>query len=196
MLTISGNVNNNGNLLTVDGPGNHLISGAISGTGGLTKSGPGTLTLSSTNNTYQDATTVTAGVLEITGGVNLGATTLINVQGGTAVLKTTNVNNNALNIETALAGSFVIADGTHTVGAIKGAGTTEVNGQLTVNSIDQGTITIDSGGILTIAALPGGPTSEAARITAVPEPATLILIITGLFCVLIYRRMRIFSDLY
>ena len=192
-LTVSGNVNNNGKLLTVDGPGSHLISGAISGTGGLTKSGPGDLTLSSTNNTYQDDTTVNAGVLEITGGVKLGATTLIDVEGGQAVLKTTNVNNSSLNIETDLAGAFVIADGTHTIGTIEGSGTTEVNGQLTVNSIEQGTLTIGPGGILTIAALPGGPTSETAQITAVPEPATLILMITGVFCVLIYRRMRIVS---
>jgi hypothetical protein len=64
---------------------------------------------------------------------------------------------------------------------------------LTVNSIVQGTITIDPGGTLTIAALPGGPTSETAGIAAVPEPATLILIITGVFCVLVYRRMRIVS---
>ncbi len=197
MLTISGNVNNNGNLLTVDGPGNLLISGAISGTGGLTKSGSGTLTLSSSCNTFQGPATVTAGVLEITGGIlvhSMGQ--LIDVQGGTAVLKTTNVNNNALNIETATAGTFRIADGVHTVGCIEGDGTTEVNGQLTVNSIDQDTITIGPGGILTIAALPGGPASETAQITAVPEPATFILLITGLFCVLICRRMRILSVLY
>ncbi len=192
-LTISGNVNNNGKLLTVDGPGNHLISGAISGTGGLTKSGSGTSTLSSTNNTYHDATTVTAGVLEITGGVNLGTTPLIDVQGGKAVLKTTNVNNNTLNIETALAGTFVIADGIHTVGDIEGPGTTEVDGQLTVTNMDQGAITIGPGGILTIAVLPGGPSSVSTRITAIPEPATLILIITGLICVLICRKMRIVS---
>ena len=55
-LTIGGSVNNSGNLLTLDGPGNHLISGAISGTGGFTKSGSGTSTLSSTNNTYQGPT--------------------------------------------------------------------------------------------------------------------------------------------
>jgi autotransporter-associated beta strand protein/probable HAF family extracellular repeat protein len=192
-LTISGNVNNSGNLLTVDGPGNHLISGAISGTGGLTKSGSGTLTLSSTNNAYSGVTTINNGVLEITGGVNLGTTPLIDVNGGMAVLKTTNVNNNVLNIETASIGTFLISDGAHTIGNIDGSGTTEVNGQLTVNSIEQGILTIDSGGTLTIAALPGGPTSEPAGITAVPEPATLILAISAVSCALIYRRVRILS---
>jgi probable HAF family extracellular repeat protein/autotransporter-associated beta strand protein len=188
MLTISGSVDNNGNLLTVDGLGNHLISGAISGTGGLTKSGSGTLTLSSTANNYKGITTVTAGVLEITGGVNIGATTLIDVQGGKAVLKTTNVNNNTLNIETDTDGTFQIADGIHTIGNIQGSGTTEVNGQLTANSICQGTLTIGSGSTETIAPLPDGPLSESTQLTAVPEPAALILIITGIFC-LMYRRM-------
>ena len=187
-LTVSGNVNNNGNLLTLDGPGDHLISGAISGTGGLTKSGSGTSTLSSANNSYQGPTIVTAGVLQITGGVNLGSTPLIDVQGGMAVLKTTNVNNNALSIETASGAEFQVADGVHIVGNMDGAGTTEVNGQLTVTSICQNTITLDSGAILSIAALPGGPTSKPAQLTAVPEPATMILIISSLFCLLIYRR--------
>ena len=64
-LTVGGNVNNSGNLLTLDGPGDHLISGAISGTGGLTKSGSGTSTLSSTSNSYQGPTIVTAGVCRL-----------------------------------------------------------------------------------------------------------------------------------
>jgi probable HAF family extracellular repeat protein/autotransporter-associated beta strand protein len=185
-LTISGNVNNNGNLLTVDGPGNQLISGAISGTGGLTKSGTGTLTLSSTNNTYNGTTTVTGGVLEITGGINLGTTSLIDVEGGEAVLKTTNVNNSSLNIQTGTDATFQIADGIHTLGNIQGSGTTEVYGQLTANCICQDTLTIGSGG--TIAPLPGGPLSESTQLMAVPEPAALILIITGILY-LMYRRM-------
>ena len=39
-LTVSGSVNNGGNLLTVQGAGSASFSGAITGGGGLTKAGP------------------------------------------------------------------------------------------------------------------------------------------------------------
>jgi autotransporter-associated beta strand protein len=189
-LTISGNVNNNGNLLSIDGAGNHLISGAIVGNGGLYKSGSGTLTLSSTANNYKDTTTVNGGVLEITGGVNIDSTESIDIQNGKAVLKTTNVNNCTLDIETDIDGTFEIVDGVHTVGNIEGSGTTVVNGQLTANSINQGTLTLAAGSRVTIAPLPGGPTSENTQLMAVPEPATLILVLTGILFFFIYRSVN------
>ncbi len=51
--------------------GNITLSGVIgnSTTGALTKAGPGTLTLSNASNTYTGATTVSAGVLNLTGGL-------------------------------------------------------------------------------------------------------------------------------
>ncbi|MEY4298940.1 MAG: polymorphic outer membrane protein, partial [Verrucomicrobiota bacterium] len=61
-LAFGGAVTNNGNLLTVAGAANTLISGAISGSGSLTKAGAGTLTLSGAN-TYNGGTTVSAGRL-------------------------------------------------------------------------------------------------------------------------------------
>jgi probable HAF family extracellular repeat protein/autotransporter-associated beta strand protein len=189
VLTISGNVNNNGNLLTINGSGDHLISGAISGAGGLTKSGSGTSTLSSTANCYTGDTTVTAGVLEITGGVNIGATELINIQAGKAVLKTTNVNNDTLNIQNDSDGIFQVADGIHILGSVQGSGTTEVDGQLTVNCISQATLSIASGGVVTITPLPGGPQSESPQLTAVPEPTAFILIISAVLCLLLYKRL-------
>lgn len=45
-LSVSGSLNNNGNLLVVDGSGNSVFAGAITGTGGLAKEGAGVLTLS------------------------------------------------------------------------------------------------------------------------------------------------------
>lgn len=74
LLTIgAGGVNTNALALTVDGTGNTTISGAVSGTGSLTKSGTGTLILSVAN-TYSGTTTVSAGVLCISNGSALGAT--------------------------------------------------------------------------------------------------------------------------
>lgn len=48
-LAFAGNVVNAGNALTVDGSENTAISGALSGVGGLVKSGAGTLTLGGAN---------------------------------------------------------------------------------------------------------------------------------------------------
>lgn len=61
-LTISGGVTNGGNLLTLDGAGNTVISGIIGGAGGVTQSGSGTTTLSG-ENTYTGSTSVTGGTL-------------------------------------------------------------------------------------------------------------------------------------
>lgn len=61
-LTVDGVVTNGGYLLTVDGAGDAVVNGVVTGSGGLTKSGPGTLTLTGLN-TYSGATTVNAGRL-------------------------------------------------------------------------------------------------------------------------------------
>jgi autotransporter-associated beta strand protein len=49
------------------------LSGAVSGPGGLTKAGAGTLTLSNAGNGYQGGTTVTSGVLAVAADGGLGA---------------------------------------------------------------------------------------------------------------------------
>src|SRR5262249_19053162 len=67
-ITVTGNINNSGFLLTVTGAASTTFSGAgvLSGAGGLTKNGGGTLTLSGTGgNTYTGATEVAAGILNI-----------------------------------------------------------------------------------------------------------------------------------
>ena len=81
-LTIASAVNNNAFLLTLSGSttGAGTVSGVISGTAGLTKSGTGTWTLSGTN-TYTGVTTISGGTLAVStignGGVagNLGSAT-------------------------------------------------------------------------------------------------------------------------
>jgi autotransporter-associated beta strand protein len=79
-LTVSGGITNGGFLLTVGGAGNTTISTtAISGTGGLTKDGTGTVTLSA-NNTYSGTTTVSAGTLLVNGSQSFSA---VSLNGGT-----------------------------------------------------------------------------------------------------------------
>ena len=65
-LTVSGNVANGGNNLSVIGAGNTTLSGTISGSGGLTSTSSGTTTLSGTAaNTYTGETNISAGELDL-----------------------------------------------------------------------------------------------------------------------------------
>lgn len=80
---LSGNINNQGHLLTFDGEGATVVTGTISGDGGLTKNGTGNLTLQHIN-TYTGATTVNAGTLglNIDGGATLGTSSSIAIGDG------------------------------------------------------------------------------------------------------------------
>lgn len=82
LLTIATSAEQTGNgLITVGGSGNTVISGILSGPGGLTKTGTGMLTLSG-DNTHGGDTTLTAGTLTI-GHDNALGTGSIQLNGGT-----------------------------------------------------------------------------------------------------------------
>jgi len=166
---IGGNAN-------VDTAGHSVtLSGQLSGTGGLNKLGAGTLSLNALN-AYSGATIVNGGTLEIAGGIDASGTSLIDVQSGTAVLKTVNVNKTNLNINTAALATFEVANGTHVVGMIDGSGTTQVDSgaNLTAAYICQDTLSIGNGAIVTIQPITGGPMS--GKITPVPEPSVFVLL--------------------
>ena len=88
-LTIAGNVTNGGSLLTLTGNGTSAQMAAISGTGGITKSGTGTAVLSS-GNSYHGPTTVNAGWLQISSTATFGdGAGTLNWSGGAIALSAT-----------------------------------------------------------------------------------------------------------
>ena len=141
--------------IQMDAATNLTLSSEIDGNGGMSKSGDGTLTLTAANS-YAGATTIGAGTLALTATGQIATSSSI-----------------------ANAATFNVLDGTHTVNAISGAGTTNVYGTatLTAPSIVQGTLTI------------GGVAPTAAG--AVPEPSTIVLLVlAGLAVVGAYLRRK------
>lgn len=169
LFTVTGNVTNGGNSLTIAGAGNTTIStGVISGTGGLTKSGIGTLTLGAAS-TYGGATILSGGTLRLltvtnalptTTGLTLSGTATLIVDGaqtlsgaygdtatntlnGSAVLT---FNSGAITINSLIAGSagFGISQtGTGTI-SLTNASSTSL-GTLNVTAATASTSTIDIG---------------------------------------------------
>ena len=78
------------------GASNGSIASIITGTGGLTKFGPGTLTLTSANNSYSGGTTINGGTLWITNEAQLGTAASININGGGTLLLGDAANNPSL----------------------------------------------------------------------------------------------------
>jgi autotransporter-associated beta strand protein len=123
----------NPNNLTITGPGN--ISGAITGTGGLIKSGTGTLSLTGTTaNTYSGLTTVNAGELD------LNKTTALAVGGDLLILGGTVANLASEQIvdtsTVTVNGGFLLFNNTNlteTIGALSINGGTVLGGNAIIN---------------------------------------------------------------
>ena len=93
---LSGAITVNNASFEVDAGDTLTISGNISGAGGVTKNGNGTLTLNGTNS-YNGSTIVNSGTLEAASAHALGSNTTINVNGGT-LLVSANSSINGMNI--------------------------------------------------------------------------------------------------
>ena len=136
-----------------------MISGAISGSGGLTAAGSGTLALSGSD-TYSGATLVAAGVLDVTAAGALTATGTINTYSGGALTIAGSVTvapNGAFAVGTSFAGTGTVNVNSGAVLNIGGgsggyAGRTYIGGKLdNVGSSGDGVLNVN-GGIVHVAA--------------------------------------------
>lgn len=143
-LTFGNGVDNSGNTLTVGGTGNTLANGAITGSGGLVKTGAGALILNSSLNNFSGATTVTGGTIQV--GVNGAgpANSAVTLAGGATL---------DVNSKTAAIGSLAGSAGSS---VILGSGTLSAGGNHTstayagVISGANGSFTKDGTGTLTL----------------------------------------------
>jgi len=85
LTSASSVVSNNSDTVTFQGNGNISVAGAVkpNGTSILTKAGSGTLTLSSTSNTYTGGTNLNGGTISVSANTNLGNSGGLTFGGGT-----------------------------------------------------------------------------------------------------------------
>ena len=120
-ITSTSEIADNGTLI-YNGFGNLSTPAAITGSGAVTKLGPGMQTLSNVSSSYAGITTVSGGTLEVTGRLT-GTTTVQANAGGT--LQLNNAGANAVNANATFIGNggrLAVADGTsnqtHTFGTL------------------------------------------------------------------------------
>ena len=165
----SGTISTGTGLTANVGSGTSTLSGAISGAGGLTKNGAGTLTLQVANN-YSGGTTLTAGILRAEGAGSLNGTGTIALNGGDLRLAS-NANDNY--------GNAVIVGGDAQITSDRltaGAGVTHTLGTL---SIGANTLTVAAGA--NVSSGTAGLTTGATTLTggATLAPGTNALLTLG-----------------
>jgi autotransporter-associated beta strand protein len=138
-LTASGNVANAGYDLTLNNSASILISGIVSGTGKLIKSGNGTATLSGATNSYTGTTNVNEGILSYgdKGGIPAGSVVTV---ASLATLSANSIKGITRSANTTIdgtldlgsGGAMTLTAGTHTIKSITGSGTITVNSGATL----------------------------------------------------------------
>ncbi len=188
-LSLAGTIANAGNTLTVGGTGNTIAGGAITGAGGLTKSGAGALVLNNTGNNFSGATALDAGSIQIgvdnagpTGSaftIASGATLDVNnkvatvaslagTSGSNVVLGTGSLSTGANNSSTSFGGVISGLNGSFTkdgTGTLTFSGANSFTGATTVNA---GTLAASANNVLsnqTAVTVAAGATFDLANTT-------------------------------
>ena len=117
-LSSTGNITGSGFTLTLGGAGSGTLAGAIqTGAGGLSKTGTGTWTLSSTTSNYTGPTSITDGTLSFVGGA-LGSTSGTTLGGGTLSLTSGSQNVGNLTLSAGASSTVTVGSaGSLTVGS-------------------------------------------------------------------------------
>ena len=110
LFTVSGDIANGANTLTIAGSGDTTLSGVLGGgAGGLTKTGSGTLTLNG-NNSYTGTTMITAGKLIDAG--SIADSSDLTVNGATAIFDLGNNHSDTVGTVTLQGGGSITGTGT------------------------------------------------------------------------------------
>lgn len=161
----------NGTFQVADGE-TLTVNGALSGSGDLTKSGTGTLTLTDANSAYTGTVTVSTGTLALSGsgglaaasGVTLGASTTLDISARTSGTSL-KLNSTEATSQVLLGGQTLTVDGAGTfAGTISGTGGVTKNGAGTLilsgDNTYTGVTTVNFGGTLQVGN--GGTTGSLA----------------------------------
>ncbi len=168
-LTISGNIDNGGNVLSLKGSGTTVLAGAMSGSGSLLKADSGTAVLNgSSPNTYTGGTSVNGGTLRLEKATALGATSgaVAVASGATLALggSGTTFAANALTIN---------GDGVGNAGALRNAaGNNTWTGGVALGATGSNSIGVDAATALTVS---GNITGAAGKNLTKVGPGTLTL---------------------
>jgi autotransporter-associated beta strand protein len=157
-----GNVTLSANTLVTGGAGNTSYAGSISGTGGLTKIGTGTFTLSGASN-YSGLTLIQSGSLVVANAAALGSTagaTTINSPTANLTIANVDIGTEAINLSS---------------GTLTGTGTSARIGGLVTNTAINSTIIVGGSDVLTIS----GSIVDNAATFGITKAGGGTLVLTG-----------------
>ena len=176
-------------------PFNLTMSGIISGTGGFTKTGTGTLNITGLANTYSGPTLVSAGTLSLASGgtssveVASGAGLNLNLSTSMAATSTLTLDDAELS---AVGLDYATAGGTDTIDALFIDGIQIAAGTYTAAELDA---MIVGGEQVTDFTDPSGLNSLTILTGAAPEPSTWAMLFLGLGSLVLLARRRSASNL-